>query len=113
MPIVSETNNNQDPDDAERHSHQRAKAPCCLLRLDGRSQTPLAQEIPDSCAEMKRGSQHANDEKHQVPGILHVLSNVRIRRPAVREPSLRVKMPANIRKRDDARVSLRCVQTIP
>src|SRR5260370_40671946 len=31
----------------------------------------------------------------------------------MREPALRVKMPADVRKRDDARVSLRGVEPIP
>src|SRR5260370_27935212 len=112
MPIESETKNNQDPNDAECHSNQRAEAPRRLLRLDGRREPPLANEIPGARAEMKRRSEHANDKKRQVPRILHVLGHVGIRRPAMREPAFRVKMPADIRKRDDARVPLRRVKPI-
>src|SRR6266850_3958502 len=103
MPIESETKNDQDPDDTERNSNKCAKAPRRLLRLDGSRQPPLAQEIPDAHAEMERRGEHADDKKGQVPRIPHVLGHVCIRRPAMREPALRVKMPANIRKRDQAR----------
>src|SRR5713101_2923919 len=113
MPVESETNNNQNADDAKRHSNKRAKAARRLLRLHSGRQPPLAQEIPDARAEMKRRSEHADNKKRQVPRILHVFRNVRIRRSAMREPALRVKMPANVRKRDDARVSLRRVQPVP
>src|SRR5216683_6417460 len=113
MPVESETNNNQNADDAKRHSNKRAKASRRLLRLHSGRQPPLAQEIPDARAEMKRRSEDSYDKKGQVPRILHVFRNVRIRRSAMREPALRVKMPANVRKRDDARVSLRRVEPIP
>src|SRR5260370_38152587 len=113
MPIESETKNNQDPSDAECPANQGAEAPRRLLRLDGRCEPPFADEIPDAHAEMERRSEHANDKKRQVPRILHVFSHVGIRRPAMREPAFRVKMPADIRKRDDARVSLRSVEPIP
>src|SRR6266851_955276 len=113
MPIESETNNNKDSDDAERNSYKSAKSSCRLLRLDGGRQPPLAEEIPDARAEMERRGEHADDKKGQIPRILHVLGDVCIRRPAMSEPALRVKMPADIRKRDDACVSLRRVQPIP
>src|SRR5713226_9973475 len=113
MPIESKTNNNQDPDYAECHSHKRAESPRRPLRFDGGGQAPLAKEIPDARAEMERRSEHADDEKHQVPRVLHVFGHVGIRGPAMREPALGVKMPANIRKRDDARVSLRGIKPVP
>src|SRR5258708_13239391 len=113
MPIESETNDNQNPDAAERNSHERANSSCRLLRLDGGRQPPLAQEIPDAHTEMERRSEHSDDKEREVPGIPHVLGDVCICRPAMREPALRVKMPADVRKRDDARVSLRGVDPIP
>src|SRR6267378_717794 len=113
MPIEPETNNNQNSNDAERNSHKRAKSSRGLLRLDGGCEPPLAQKSPDAYAEMERRGQHTDDKKGQVPRILHVLRDVRIRRSATREPALRVKLPANIRKRDDARIPLRNVEPIP
>src|SRR5258708_37240209 len=106
MPIEAETKNDQDPDDAERNSHKRAKSSCRLLRLDGGRQPPLAQEIPDAHTEMERRSEHPYDKEREVPRIPHILGDVCICRPAMREPALRVKMPADVRKRDDAGVSL-------
>src|SRR5260370_3322900 len=113
MPIESETKNDQDTDDAERTSHERAKPSCRLLRLDGGRTPPLAQEIPDAHAEMERRSEHSDDKEREVPGIPHILGDVCICRPAMREPALRVKMPADVRKRDDASVPLRRVEPIP
>src|SRR5258708_5157375 len=113
MPIKSETNNNQDSDDAERNSYKSAKSSCRLLRLDGGRQPPLAEEIPDAHAEMERRGEHADEKKGQIPRFLQFLGPVPIRHPARRDPGLRVKIPANIRKRDDACVSLRRVQPIP
>src|SRR5260370_22470294 len=113
MPIKSKTQNNQNSNEAERNSNQRAKASRCLLRPDRGRQPPFAQEIPDTHTEMERGGQHANEKKSQVPRILHVLGDVCVRRPAVREPALRVKMPADIHKGDQSRVSLRRVEPVP
>src|SRR6266852_1346302 len=113
MPIKSKTNNNQNSDDAKRNSNKGAKASRRLLRFDGGGQAPLAKEIPDARAKMERRSEHADDKKGQVPRVLHVLGHVCIRGPAMREPPLGVKMPANIRKRDDAGVSLRRIQPVP
>jgi len=45
MPIESETKNDQDSDDAERHSHKRAKFSCRLLRLDGSRQPHLHRKF--------------------------------------------------------------------
>src|SRR5260370_11644023 len=105
MPIEPETKNDQDTDDAERNSHERAKSSCRLLRLDGGRQPPLAQEIPDAHTEMERRSEHPYDKEREVPGIPHVLGAVCICLPAIREPARRVKMPADVRTGDDARVS--------
>src|SRR3984893_3897487 len=113
MPIEPETKNDQDSDYAERNSYKRAKSSRRLLRLDGGRQPPLAQEIPDAHTEMERRGEHPHDKEREVPRILHVHGDAFVSRCAMREPALGVKMPANIRKRDQARVSLRQVEPIP
>src|SRR5882762_8153664 len=113
MPIESETKNDQNSDYAERDSYKRAKSSRRLLRLDSGRQPPLAQEIPDAHTEMERRGEHPHDKEREVPRILHVHGDAFVSRCAMREPALGVEMPANIRKRDQTRVSLRHVEPIP
>src|SRR5260370_7697531 len=102
MPIEPETKNDQDTDDAERNSHERAKSSGRLLRLDGGRQPPLAQEIPDAHTQMERRSEHPYDKEREVPRIPHVLGDVSICRPPIPEPPLPLKMPADLPQHDDA-----------
>src|ERR1700731_4852410 len=113
MPIEPETNDNQNSDYAERHSHKRAKSSCSLLPLDRGPQPPLAQEIPDAHTEMERRTEHPRDKERELPRILHVHGDAFVSRRAMGKPALGVQMPANICKRDQARVALRQVEPIP
>src|SRR5207253_10917872 len=91
MPIESETKNDQDSDYAERNANKRAKSPGRLLRLDGGRQPPLAQEIPDTHAEVERRSEHPHDKEPEIPRILHVHGDAFVSRCAMREPALGVE----------------------
>src|SRR6267378_5343780 len=113
MPVQTETQNNKNSDDAKCDSDHCAKPSGRLLRPGGGGKAPLAKKIPDTHAQMKRRCQHAHDKEREVPWVLHVLCDVRIRRLPMRKPPLRVEMPSNVGKRDQSRVALRSVKPIP
>ena len=70
MPIQAEAKHDENSHDAERDSNDHAQAAGSLLSLGGGGQSPLAEEIPNSHAEMKGGGENPDHEERQVPRVL-------------------------------------------
>src|SRR5215475_8371155 len=95
MPIKAEADQDQNSHYAERYPHHAAQLARGSLRPGRGGQTPLAEEIPDSRAEVEGRGQNADYKERQKQGILHALINgVEIRQP-VRFKPLCVEMPTD------------------
>src|SRR5215470_5022770 len=113
MPVEAKADKNQNADEAEGESDENAELPGSVLRLDGGSDSPFAEEIPDANAEMKRTGKDADEREGEKPGIHEEVLDFVIGRAAVGGPALRVEMPGNVNEGDEACVALRGVEPVP
>src|SRR5579863_4534888 len=113
MPVVTETDQDQNADSAENQRHRKSEAAGEALRIRGCGQTPLAEEIPDTDPEMKGRGENSDQSKGEKPRILEKMLDFHVGGFAVSEPALRVEMPADINERNESGVALRAVKPIP
>src|SRR3954447_1337857 len=112
MPIQPKAKDNQDTDQSKSAADENSQLSSSTLCTRGRCKTPFAKEIPNTDAEMKRGRQHANHKKRQIPRIREISRDRRIGGTPVRDPSLRIQMPSDVGECDQPCVALQREQPI-
>src|SRR5271167_2434813 len=109
---VMQCNHNRDANESKAHGNSRAEPTRRALRRDANRNSPLAREIPQPVAQMKRSTGDSDDVKSQVPGIHHAALHVGVRSDAMSQKPLRVQMPADKNESDNPGPALQHVQPV-
>src|SRR5580704_2146712 len=107
MPVVAETDQDQNSDHAENQSNGNSQASGKTLCVHGSGQTPFAKKIPDADAEMEGGRKNSDHGEREKPWIMEKVLDFRVGRFAVGHPTLGIQVPADINEGDQTGVALR------
>ena len=113
MPIETETDEDQQADEAEGKGDSHAEMPGGALGFNGGGESPLAEEIPDADAEMEGGSENSDGGEEEKVRVREKLFDFGVGGFAVREPALGVEMPGDVSEGDQTGVALGSVQPVP
>ena len=113
MPVEAEADENQNAYETECEGDDHAESPGGALGFHGGGESPLAEEIPGADAQMEGGGENADGGESKKIRIHEEVLNFVVSGAAVGEPTLRVKMPGDVREGDEAGVALGGVEPVP
>jgi len=113
MPVEAEADEDQNAYETERERDDHAELAGGALGFDCSGESPLAEEIPDANAEVERRGEDADGSEEEKVRIGEKVLDFGIGGFAVSEPALRVEMPGDVGKGDEAGVALDGVEPVP
>ena len=113
MPIKTETDEDQQSDEAERKSDNHAELAGGALGFNGGGESPLTEKIPDADAQMEGGGEDTDGGEEEKIGVGEKLLDLGVGGFPVSEPALGVEMPCDVNEGDEAGVALRGVEPVP